>query len=182
MLFSVTSFWFLIFLVISLVAYYLSKPKIQWLTLLASSLVFVFLYDGLSVFPLLFVCIGIPYISSVLMQHFSGRETVRKSIVYLAVILELALLFVFKIYGSVSVVLNKLLSGRYFISPISSDSYLIPIGMSYFAISAVGYILDQYWDTCDMGGGRNPVRMQYSKAFFVSYLFSAACFRSFCKI
>ena len=131
MLFSSSVFIF-IFLPLVLFLYYISGKKIRNYILLLASLIF-YAWGGVNYLKILMVSILINYIFGLLIDKTVDRSHLRKFILILGIILNLALLFYYKYYD-------------FFIENMNLElkRIVLPIGISFFTFQGMSYIIDIY--------------------------------------
>ncbi len=183
-----TSIDFFCFLLISLVVYYICPKKLQWVVLLAASLVF---YCMSGVVPALFVLLtsATVWLGALVMERMSQRTKAyisanksslsaeqRKSLkaktkvgrraVFLAVLLlNLGILCVLKYYnfiGEYAMRLTGLISGQAL--EFSAVDFIVPLGISFYTFQAVGYLMDIYGGK--YAAEKNPARFLLFVSFF----------------
>ena len=128
MLFSSSVFIF-IFLPLVLFLYYISGKKIRNYILLLASLIF-YAWGGVNYLKILMVSILINYIFGLLIDKTVDRSHLRKFILILGIILNLALLFYYKYYD--------------FNMNLELKRIVLPIGISFFTFQGMSYIIDIY--------------------------------------
>ena len=165
---TITSFAYLTFILVGGCIYYILPKKMQWLELLALSIVFycVVANPYTLIFPIIATLLA--YSSTLLQQTESVKREKWKytgcTIVTLAVILCVSLWFWLKasdIWVSVSYRISNIVS---FVQPLSAPSVLAALGMGYYTLQIIGYILDCYWGTIQPQ--RNPLKLFLFVIFF----------------
>ena len=158
---AITSFKFLLFVFITCILYYAVPKKWKWIVLLAASAVF---YISFSVYGI-FILIGLSlatYFSALQIQKLKDRQaqwlsenkgkvdkeerkakrkyfTKRQRLwVALAVVLNVGLLFLFKYYGHFAVNINNTFNTSLW----TAENIFLPLGISYFSLQLIGYIVD----------------------------------------
>ncbi len=141
MLFSSTVFLFA-FLVIVVALYYLLPRKLRNLWLFIASL---FFYGyGEPVYVILMVAsITINYVSGLLLGAFRERVALKRLVLVLNVIINLALLGYFKYAGFAVELVNKLPFFSFAIPEI-----VLPIGISFYTFQTMSYTIDVYRGNC----------------------------------
>ena len=148
---SLTSFSFFEFLLVALLVFYCVKP-IQKYTLLAASIYFYFSISSITKWKLcvIIVAVGlIAYLGAIAIDKASGKL---KGFFLLASVLFLAgLLVIFKYAYNVLSVLSSIfnISGNF-----SWIKFASIIGISYYALTAIGYLVEVYWG--NMKSSKNP--------------------------
>lgn len=164
MLFGITSFGFFLFLIIALFFYYLLPQRFQWGWLLIASFCFVFLSTGLVSFPFLLVDITVTYLAG---RILSAEKNVpaKGFFLFAALAIIVSQLFLLKYLGNMSLFLNKLTFKLFGLSiPPFSTAWIAPIGISYFSLSSIGYILDVYWGSYQ--AEKNPFKIALFVVWF----------------
>lgn len=157
---AITSLYFVLFVFLSLIAYYAIPKKYQWCVLLAASMAF-YAASGWQNFIYILLTSAAAYLSAVLMQkktdyqkeylsehkselskeekkEFKAKiKSIRKTILIITVVLYVAVLAVL-----------KLLSPTSFLPDAFTDSIniIIPLGISYYTLQIIGYLADVYWN------------------------------------
>lgn len=152
------------FLPIVLLLYYILPKKARWGVLLASSLIFYILSSGIFTFIMLGTSVTI-YVAGLLMQKINDnfkkqksiegitkeekkllkkKATNRKKLVVLAiVIINFGLLLTLK-YGNFFLGTINIVFG----TTIPPLSLILPLGISFYTLQAVSYVIDVYRGTC----------------------------------
>lgn len=132
---SLVSIWFLVFLSLVVLVYFVIPKKLQWGWLLVSSLAFYVLCS----YGLVFV----PVLSAAIAFGFGKQVETKKSrgMMFLAILLFLAVLFVFKYAKWLGPGWTRALSATSF---GFAEGYLIPLGISYYSIMGIAYLTDVY--------------------------------------
>lgn len=139
---SLTSFNFFMFLVITMILFYVIRPVQKYILLIAS----IYFYINISSVNntklcLLILFVGfITYIGAIFVEKTNG---IWKNLILSCSIFGLVMtLFVFKYAYNVFLVFSTL-----FRSPadFSWFKFSSVIGLSYYVLSAIGYIVDVYW-------------------------------------
>ncbi|MGI5976295.1 MAG: MBOAT family O-acyltransferase [Candidatus Limivicinus sp.] len=137
---DITSLEFLIFLGITLILYYLLPQKAKWILLLLASLCFVASYDYRGIIFLLATTFSIWFaakrIAKKIQQNPDVRKGLGKGVMLAALFFNIGILALLKyIFPAVQ---GFLKAPRIF-------QILIPLGLSYYTLQAVSYVLDVYW-------------------------------------
>jgi len=149
---SITSFNFICFLAISLVVYYLCPKKLQKYVLLISSIGFFCLASTIYTGVYVIACIVITYVAArVIVSSKSDEEKGKlkgKRALIIAIVIDMSVLAVLKYTG---MILKE---------PLNLAA---PIGISYYSLQAIGYLVDLYW------GIENEQPSLLRTALFVGY-------------
>jgi len=138
MIFSSNVFIFL-FLPITLLLYFFGNKEVRNLVLLVASLVFY--AWGEPIYVCLMICsIIFNYSSALVMDHFENHTTVRKVMLWIAVVVNLLGLIYFKYIDFIITNVNV-----FFKQDIALREVALPIGISFFTFQAMSYVIDVYW-------------------------------------
>ena len=184
---SITSFQFIGFVLITLIVFRLFPVKKQWWVLLAASVVF---YLSFSV-PGIFVMVGtslLTYAAARWIQKYKDTHTLwlkgnkktadkdtrkakksyyqkkQKCIVAGTVIITIGVLFLCKYYGVLATRINGLLNTQIW----TAENILIPLGLSYYSLQLIGYLVDVHRDI--IVAEKNPLKVVLYGGFFLSIM------------
>lgn len=140
---SLTSFSFFVFLLISLILYY-AVPKGQRYIILIASLVFYALVSTQkNIVWLLLGIFSATYFGALLIERFKTNIAKKLTLIVSIAILFLILFFFKYAHNFLSLIFEVIN-----INPDISFIKLIPyVGISYFSLSAMGYLIDVYWNS-----------------------------------
>lgn len=125
---SLLSFDFFVLVGAVLIAYYLLPLRHRWIALLAASALF-YLCGGVKETALvILIAVFSFYMAHVIQKAEKGRK--KRLALALAVVVLLSVLAFIKICGHYNTF---------------GDRLIVPIGLSYFSLSIIGYLLDVYW-------------------------------------
>lgn len=157
-----TSLTFAVFCLILLLVYYVAPKKYQWIVLLTGSVTF-YLFSGVKYIFYVVITAFTTYITAILTHKNKGefakklpelqktlsaeelRLTVKKSeqkskaYMLLAVAVDLGILIVLKYTDFVLSNINVFLPEQ---SAFPMFSFILPLGLSFYTFSAVGYVVD----------------------------------------
>lgn len=158
---TLTSFYFFVFLIVTLLAYYLVKP-LQKYILLAASVYFylqVSAYDWKVMGGLMLGMVAVTYLGALGIEKTAGK--IRTLILGVCITVIIAALFLLKYAFNLFSVFVSLFHWQ---ADISWLQFAAVIGISYYALSAMGYLVDVYWE--NYGAERNPVNVGLFIFFF----------------
>ncbi len=138
---SLQSFGFFIFMAAVAAVYYVIPRRFQYIWLCMASLFFYLLGDVRCLVGLA-LCTAVTYGTGLLLGRENGRG--KKALLFLCVGIHILLLFLF----------------RY---PLA-NSVFVPLGLSFYALQAVGYVIEVYRGSIKPEG--NPLRYTVYVAFF----------------
>lgn len=147
---NISSFIFFLFVFVSLLCYYLLPKKVSYVTLLGFSLFFLF-YNNLSVLNVISISLIflISYISGLLIEKCKSKG---KFICIVGILFILLILGYLKYANFFITLFNNI-----FKQDISLLSNGAPLGISYFSLIMIGYIVDIYWSTNE--AEKNPLKV-----------------------
>lgn len=156
MVFSSLEFIF-VFLASVLAVYYLVPPKARNIVLLLFSLVFYGWGEPVYVF-LMIATITVDYICGYIIgRDLDSKPKQAKVTLIVSIVINLALLGVFKYYDFFAGTLNSLLGRGVF----PTLGLTLPIGISFYTFQALSYVIDVY---------RRDARVQKNIAAFGTYV------------
>lgn len=151
---TIISLSYFVFLLISLLCYYILPKRIQWIILLISSL-FFFAFAGTPwTISYLLASIIVTWVASNMIRHLKNTITeeneaknIKKMKIWLicALVVNIGLLALLKylnfILGNVSLIYNL-----FAVNNISlSVNWPAALGISFYTLQIIGYLLDSYW-------------------------------------
>lgn len=138
---SILTFEFFLLLFCGCVSYYLVPSKIQKYVLLAVSICFFFLSSEQELIWVWLEIILIVYVGALFLERAKGK--VRTLILLILAGGIIANLIYFKYLYNLVELLSALLR---FDGNFSVLKLVAPIGISYYSLSAIGYLMDVYWE------------------------------------
>ena len=178
-----TTFRFFIFAIILIIVYFVVPKKAQWIVLLVSSLVFYGLAGIENSFFILITATTTFFAAwwiedqnkkckAWLKEH---KETLpkeerkaykqksvskRKAVLIITLVINFGLLCFFKYTNFIIDQINALSSG----APIDALTLLVPLGISFYTFTSMGYLVDVYWEKND--AQRNYLKLVLFTSFF----------------
>ncbi|MGN0366662.1 MAG: MBOAT family O-acyltransferase [Suilimivivens sp.] len=148
-----TTFKFLVFLCLVVVCYFVCPVRHRWKILLAASIIFYYT-AGMKYLPFIMTTIIASYLAALYISNQRSRpntyKKVCKRVLMTFFLVALGILcytkFANKILGAVSHIFSLL---RPEFSGFSAINIIIPLGISYYTFSTIGYVLDVYWKRYD---------------------------------
>lgn len=141
---SIVALPFYAAVVLSLILYYILPRKMQWPLLLLLSIGFIYLNGSVKILAVFFSMVAIAFFGAILVSGQSGKK--RSIVCSAAVSLLAVILFVSKDldFLNIPIAIANIITGK------SSGKIVFPvlqlIGMSYFTLSLIGYVLDVHWE------------------------------------
>lgn len=165
---SITSFYYLALVGVGALVYYVIPKKMQWIELLLLSVVFYCFATTPWTLLYLAVTTILAYISTVFIDDGKLLDTRRKkhitSIMTVSIILIIAVWFVIK---ADTLIINMTGILRMFIPSVGNFSgfgFIGALGMGYYTLQIVGYILDCAWE--NIKPQKNPLKLFLFVSFF----------------
>lgn len=126
---SFVSFYFIIFVFMVVLLYYMIPREKRWMVLLGASVLF---YSIAGIHPLIMILLTslLTYVSACFIECVNREKRKQRKIIFIITVISILLVLVFgKVY--------KLFDLEF--------HYIIPLGISYYTFSAIGYLADIYW-------------------------------------
>ena len=167
---SITSFYFLLLVAIGIIVYYVVPKKVQWMVLLALSLVFYYYAATPYTIGYLITSTFLAYISTLWIdkkRKKEGREA--KGLLALAIIplvINILIWFVVKGGGLWIPIISKINGWHYFsrLDKLANVQLIASLGMGYYTLQVLGYIIDCYWE--NITPQKNPLKLFLFVAYF----------------
>ena len=144
---GITTLKFFVFLAMACAIYWLLPKKKRWPWLLAVNLVFIYESTGLA--PMIFLAVDVVaiYVGTMILGKAEGNR-VRALTVATVILIVVSQLVLLKYYNNMASWIDRGLFGVFGIHLATwRNTWLAPIGLSYFSLSAIGYVLDVFWRT-----------------------------------
>lgn len=137
-----TSLSFILFLAIVIIINYSIPKEYRWAFLLVASYYFYLNWQPIYAILLMTTTV-ITYLSAVLM-HRQASPLKRKAICIVGCILPLFALIIFKYYNFITDNVAALLKSLHIGISLPQMQLLLPIGISFYTFTAIGYLFDIY--------------------------------------
>ena len=167
------SMYFLVFLPVVFIGYQLAPKRVRFGVLLFFSYCFYFLFSHRLIVYLLGAT-TITYLTGRLVA--TGEKKRRKAILIVGVWLLLGMLLVMKYSGFFAENVNALFGTMNFELRIPVRRFLLPLGISFYTLSAIGYMADVYWKK--MEPERNIAKLALFLSFFPIIMEGPICMYS----
>lgn len=160
---SLLSFHYILLLAVSVVVYYLLPGRAQWGWLLLVSVAFFVASCGWLMVPYLLGGILVCYAGArmIARSESAGRKKTLLLITLALVLGELACLKYLDFIPSTANIIARLFSLEWQMKTVNLAA---PIGISYYTLSLVGYVLDVYWGS--YGPEENPFKLALFGCWF----------------
>ena len=161
-----TTIEFLVFLVVAILAFYICPMKHRWKMLLVISIVF-YVIAGIQYLPFIFVTSFMIYLAARIMtknwsqmEQKIAKESVtveeqkqikkrykkkNRKVLLIVLVITLGILSYSKFLKYFLGPFNRLVSAFGGSGDFTASDIIIPLGISYYTFSTVGYLLDVYW-------------------------------------
>ncbi len=156
---SFTTLPFLVLVALSVAAYYLLPQRVQWMALLAASMVFYCVGGGKTVLYVFYTAV-IVYGSGLLLGRFNDLRRAapkeekkaitarykpyRRAVVLVACLANFGLLYVLKYWNFTADLFQPLADQLRPGTQIPLSELVLPLGISFFMFQSVGYVIDVY--------------------------------------
>ena len=179
----ITSIKFLIFCICAVVLFLIIPPKYRWISLLISSVAFYF-YNAHWMIGFSVVTSAVVFISARQLEKIEregakkqeGKEKAeikeikkqtlskKRNVLIITLVFVLGILIVFKIFNHFTEAFTYL--AGFFAGGSTEDAIklIVPLGISYYTFSVVGYLLDIYWKRYETEA--NPLRFYLYTIYF----------------
>lgn len=169
---TITSFSFLVFLFAGMVLYYVIPKSWQWLELLIMSVTFYCLVATPYTIIFLIISTVTAYFTAIVIKKVQIKQTKLKYIIGIlltaSIIINVGLWLALKgsdLYVSVSYRLSQMIP---FFNTLNPVPFIAALGMGYYTLQVIGYILDCYWGTIEPQ--KNILRLFLFVSFFPQLL------------
>ena len=163
---SLVSIEFIVFVIISLLLYYMIRKKYQWIMLLVSSISF-YLIGGITAILYLIFTTLTTYFAGRLLGKYNKEDkkyadiTKKKKrlVVLITALLNFGILFFLKYWNPVADMINNVLR----FEKINRLELILPLGISFYIFQSIGYIIDVYRNKYE------PEKNVFKYALFTSF-------------
>lgn len=153
---------FFVFLLLTVAAYFIVPLGVRWIVLLVASLIF-YISSGIEMVPFLLAAALISYLAALSMSRIYEREAAWvketspareekrahmleskracRRILITALVPVIGILVYTKAAGRILAAVNLVFAG----GTLEWGSVIVPLGISYYTFSVVGYLADVYW-------------------------------------
>lgn len=157
-----TTFNFLIFFPLTVLACYLTPARKRWITLLLAS--YFFYINIKPVYALLTTGITISTYFLTRLIEQSGSDKTKRRWMVTNIVLILMPLFFYKYFGAINDGIMSLLAGTGISWPLPEVRLILPVGISFYTFMAIGYTVDVYNEEVKVE--RNPGILALFISFF----------------
>ncbi|MDR1600390.1 MAG: hypothetical protein LBS11_11065 [Oscillospiraceae bacterium] len=159
---SIVAFGFFCFTALSLLLYYCFPLRLRWYVLLAASVAFYIIGCGWALFLCMCVMAAVAYIGARFVEWDDGRRL--QWIPVVSILLVTVVLIAFKESTFFVNNANWLLGFTNRSFRFHMPNWIAPIGISYWALMLIGYILDVKWGKYP--AEKNPVKVLLFTCYF----------------
>lgn len=165
---SITSFGYLLMILLGVLLYYLLPKSWQWVELLIMSLLFYYWVAEPYTIVYLIISTAVAYIAtnyaSAKGNEISGEKKAATVLGILAVLINIGLWFVFKATDLWIPVISQIGRRISVFGKVTELSFVSALGMGYYTLQVIGYILDCYWE--NIKPQKNPLKLFLFVCFF----------------
>ena len=153
---SFISFAFMAFLPIAVLVNFIVPAKYRYIWLLIVSMVF-YSTAGIDAVGILLLSIISVYTSGI---YIGKKKGMAKLVLFLCLLFNIGILFVFKYLNFFMVILEKVTLGSV---EAAHFNMILPLGLSFYILKSVGYLIDVYRDKIE------PEENFFKLALFISF-------------
>ena len=146
---GITTLKFFVFLVASVIVYYIFPKKNRWIVLLIASLIFFMSACSWQLLIVLLFGIVATYIGSRLIAENLKTDKSKKIALFITLLCIVGQLVILKYINIIPTTLNGIASVFNVNFHFATFNLLAPLGISYYALSLIGYTLDVYRGTSE---------------------------------
>lgn len=144
---SLVSVEFIVFVIISLLLYYIVPKKFQWIILLVSSVSFYFIGGAGTIMYLAFTTLT-TYFAGILLGKYNKEDKKdaeiakkkKRLVVLITTLLNFGILFFLKYWNPIADLINNTLH----FEKMDRLELILPLGISFYIFQSIGYIIDVY--------------------------------------
>lgn len=164
---SIVSISYFLFLGIALLIYYLMPIKYRWAVILVANIYFLFKVNSIGLLCIWLLCAAVTYFSTLFIEKRREEKAfASKAVCVISVLFVLSFMLVLKDYSFFSRIINGILK-LIRVLPIADPKFSAPLGISYYSLIWIGYILDVYWGTSRVE--KNPLKFLAFCGYFPVY-------------
>lgn len=144
---SLTSLSFFALVSIAVIWYYIMPIKYRWISLLVASSFFIVNKNNWTLVTVMVVSIGCTYITAVIIEKHRKKIKIIKIMLSFCILINAGTLIVLKDFNFFMITGRCIqrLSGHE--ANLQNVSLLAPLGISYYTLTLIAYVLDVYWGT-----------------------------------
>ncbi len=137
---SITSMEFLGFILLAAVLYYIIPLRFRWVSLLVCSAVYLYTANDIRLLLVMFIAIVVAYLAGIFLEKKKSKFVLGVSLLFIAGIL----LYLKEINFFLGIVrMTGVMFGQTWTIP--NLQLIAPLGISYYTLNLVSYVLDVYW-------------------------------------
>lgn len=146
---SILSLFFMPLLLAAVLLYYIVPKRAQWVLLLVCSFWFLIWCSGFKRLPFVVFDVLVTYAGARMISRIK-KLAMKRWVVAFTIGLPILLLLCIKVFDQyfIPACNTLLLQLGIGFQLMQEKSVLAPIGISYFTLSTIGYVLDVYWEKC----------------------------------
>lgn len=145
---SIVTIEFLAFLFISLIIFYMFPKKYRWVVLLGASIIFFVKACSWVLGIYLISGIIITYVGARIIDERCKKQKTRKVVLIITLIGIVSQLFMLK-YVNIFPLTGNVFTNIFDMNlQFGTFNFVAPLGISYYTLSLISYVVDVYWTTC----------------------------------
>ena len=154
----------LVFLPIVLLVYQRTAKNWRWIVLLLAGYVYFYSFSGLLVFVLIGTTLFTYAVSVGLQRLEKENKKQAKRLLLFAILVLLGILAYLKYYNFFVQNVNIFMGNLGLDASLAARKLIVPIGISYYTLQAIGYLADVYWGKVVVE--KRPWKLTLFLAFF----------------
>lgn len=165
---NITSFPYFVFIAAAVLLYYVIPKNYRWFSILLANIGFLVMSNSVKLNILWLFTALVTYFGALLIKKNSEKNPkISKVLVYLCVLCVLGFMIGLKDLSFFSRIADPVLT-RLGLPASRSLAILAPLGISYYSLVWIGYLLDVYWGTCEVEG--NILKFLAFCGYFPTYV------------
>ena len=164
---NITSLSFFIFVGVAALLYYVVPVKARWVVIMTANLYFLYNSNSWLLNGIWLGCALVTYGATVAVGNIREKKPKgARAITVLAVLTVLGFMLALKDISFFTGIINRVLrlTG---LGGCPTPSFEAPMGISYYSLVWIGYILDVFWGTCPVE--KNPLKFIAFCGYFPTY-------------
>ena len=145
-----TATYLFVFLPVILCVYQLAPQRTRWCILLLSGYVFIWTFSGKMALWLAGTSLFTHYICLWISYARERQPSACKKILVFGILALLGVLGYVKYYNFFAANWNRIFAGSGVIAALQPRTLLIPLGISFYTLRAIGYMTDVYWKKAEV--------------------------------
>ena len=139
------SFWILV--IIAVICYYVIPLKYRWIAIFFTSIFYIIHENRYELTAVMLFMTGCTYITAVFIEKHRDKIKTIRSLLVVCILINAGTLIVLKDINFFMITGRCIQRFMGYEVTLHNISVLAPIGISYYTLTLIGYVLDVYWGT-----------------------------------